>query len=187
MARTTRVSSIAGSLGFRICTWTIDTRDWQYVNGSRRSTSSIRYIVRNSPWSAKASGVVLGHLNTNYPNAISGIIYDLHQQGLLFCRNRGPVGRTMPFPALAPSRLDPSGSPVRKVRARRLVRAASKLAGRAQRRSWPTRRNRDGAAISSRTLVILSQIVELETVLPVCRRHRHTNCRANHRPHRLRP
>jgi peptidoglycan-N-acetylglucosamine deacetylase len=98
-AYNSRVSSIAGSLGYRICTWTIDTKDWQYVNGVRRSTSSIRYIVRNSPWSAKASGVVLGHLNTNYPNAISGIIYDLHQQGLLFCRNRGPVGRTMPFPA----------------------------------------------------------------------------------------
>jgi peptidoglycan/xylan/chitin deacetylase (PgdA/CDA1 family) len=98
-AYNSRVSSIAGSLGYRICTWTIDTRDWQYVNGSRRSASSIRSIVRNSPRSAKASGVVLGHLFTNYPNAISGIIDDLHQQGLLFCRNRGPVGRTMPFPA----------------------------------------------------------------------------------------
>ncbi|HKF87374.1 MAG TPA: polysaccharide deacetylase family protein, partial [Propionibacteriaceae bacterium] len=98
-AYNSRVSSIAGGLGYRICTWTIDTRDWEYVNGSRRSTSSIRSIVRNSSWSAKSSGVILGHLYTNYPNAISGIIYDLHQQGLLFCRNRGPVGRTMPFPA----------------------------------------------------------------------------------------
>ena len=43
--------------------------------------------------------MVLGHLNTNYPNAMSGIISDLHNQGLLFCRNRGPVGRNMPFPA----------------------------------------------------------------------------------------
>lgn len=94
-----RVSGIASSLGYRICTWTIDTRDWQYVSGTRRSTSSIRSIVRNSPWSAKSSGVVLGHLNTNYPNAMSGIISDLHEQGLLFCRNRGPVGSTMPFPA----------------------------------------------------------------------------------------
>jgi peptidoglycan-N-acetylglucosamine deacetylase len=42
--------------------------------------------------------VVLGHLNTNYPDAMSGIISDLHKQGLLFCRNRGPVGSTMPFP-----------------------------------------------------------------------------------------
>ena len=29
-------------------------------------------IVRNSPWSAKASGVVLGHLHTNYSDAKSG-------------------------------------------------------------------------------------------------------------------
>jgi peptidoglycan/xylan/chitin deacetylase (PgdA/CDA1 family) len=98
-AYNSRVSSIASSLGYRICTWTIDTRDWEYVNGSRRSTSSIRSIVRNSPRSAKVSGVILGHLFTNYPAAISGMVYDLHQQGLLFCRNRGPVGRDMPFPA----------------------------------------------------------------------------------------
>jgi peptidoglycan-N-acetylglucosamine deacetylase len=94
-----RVSNVAAGLGYRICTWTIDTRDWEYVNGSRRSASSIRSIVRNSPWSAKASGVVLGHLYTNYPDAMPGMISDLHKQGLLFCRNRGPVGRTMPFPA----------------------------------------------------------------------------------------
>jgi peptidoglycan-N-acetylglucosamine deacetylase len=98
-AYNSRVAGIASGLGYRICTWTIDSRDWEYVNGSRRSTSSIRSIVRNSPWSAKSSGVILGHLFTNYPKAISGIVYDLHQQGLLFCRNRGPVGRTMPFPA----------------------------------------------------------------------------------------
>jgi peptidoglycan-N-acetylglucosamine deacetylase len=94
-----RVSSIAGSLGYRICTWTIDTRDWQKPDGVHyRSTSSIRYIVRNSPWSAKQNGVVLGHLFTNYPNAVGGIIDDLHQQGLLFCRNRGPVATAAPFP-----------------------------------------------------------------------------------------
>ena len=63
-----------------------------------RSTSSIRSIVRTAPRSAKASGVVLGHPFSNYPSAISGIIYDLHQQGLLLCRNRGPVGRLAPFP-----------------------------------------------------------------------------------------
>jgi peptidoglycan-N-acetylglucosamine deacetylase len=93
-----RISRIAAGYGYRICTWTVDTRDWQYVNGIRRAVSSIRYIVRTSPWSTKASGIILGHLFTNYPDAIAGIIYDLHLQGLLFCRNRGPVGRYMPFP-----------------------------------------------------------------------------------------
>jgi peptidoglycan/xylan/chitin deacetylase (PgdA/CDA1 family) len=94
-----RIDSIAGSLGYRICTWTIDSLDYEYVNGSRRSTSSVRSIVRNSPWSAKYNGVILGHLNTNFPDAISGIISDLNNQGLQFCRNSGPVGATMPFPA----------------------------------------------------------------------------------------
>jgi peptidoglycan/xylan/chitin deacetylase (PgdA/CDA1 family) len=94
-----RVSSIAGTLGYRICTWTIDTQDWQRPDGVHyRSTSSIRSIVRTSPWSAKASGVVLGHLFTNYPSAVGGIVDDLHAQGLLFCRNRGPVSATTPFP-----------------------------------------------------------------------------------------
>lgn len=92
-------ANIASGLGYRICTWTIDTRDWQKPDGVHyRSTSSIRSIVRTAPRSAKASGVVLGHPFSNYPSAISGIIYDLHQQGLLLCRNRGPVGRLAPFP-----------------------------------------------------------------------------------------
>jgi len=97
-AYNSRVSGVAATLGYRICTWTIDTRDWQYVNGSRRSVPSIRYIVRTSSYSAKSSGVILGHLFTNYPTALSGIIYDLHRQGFLFCRNRGPVGAFAPFP-----------------------------------------------------------------------------------------
>lgn len=93
-----RVSTIAANLGYRICTWTIDTRDWQYVNSSRRSVSSIRYIVRTSSYSAKHSGVILGHLFTNFPAALPGIIDDLHNQGYLFCRNRGPVAAFASFP-----------------------------------------------------------------------------------------
>jgi peptidoglycan-N-acetylglucosamine deacetylase len=94
-----RVANIAAGLGYRICTWTIDTLDWQMPDGVHyRSISSIRSIVRASPRSAKASGVVLGHLFSNYPDAISGIIYDLQHEGLLLCRNRGPVGQMAPFP-----------------------------------------------------------------------------------------
>ncbi len=37
-----RVASLASDLGYRICMWTIDTRDWQRIGGSYRSTSSIR-------------------------------------------------------------------------------------------------------------------------------------------------
>jgi peptidoglycan-N-acetylglucosamine deacetylase len=97
-AYSSRVSAIAAGLGYRICTWTVDPLDWQYVDGARRSVSSIRSRIRGASWSAKSSGVILGHLFTNYPAAVPGIITDLHKQGLLFCRNRGPVGRAMPFP-----------------------------------------------------------------------------------------
>ncbi len=93
-----RVSGIASNLGYRICMWTIDTRDWQKFDGVYRSTSSIRYIVRNSPSSAKSGGMVLGHLQTNYPKAVGGIIDDLRAQGYGLCRNTGAVGRTAPFP-----------------------------------------------------------------------------------------
>jgi peptidoglycan-N-acetylglucosamine deacetylase len=99
------VKSIATDLGYRLCTWTVDTRDWQKPDGVHyRSSSSIRYIVRNSPWSAKYNGVILGHLVTNYPTktTIGGIIDDLHKQGLKFCRITGSgsstVGKNMPFP-----------------------------------------------------------------------------------------
>jgi peptidoglycan-N-acetylglucosamine deacetylase len=51
------------------------------------------------PWSSRYNGVILSHLNTNFPDAIPGIISDLNKQGLQFCRNSGPVGSTMPFPA----------------------------------------------------------------------------------------
>ncbi|MFC0681157.1 polysaccharide deacetylase family protein [Lysobacter korlensis] len=93
-----RVSSIASGLGYRICMWTIDTLDWQYVDGARRSAMSIRARINGASWSAKSSGGILGHLSTKYPDALPGIISDLHGQGLLFCHNRGPVGVNMPFP-----------------------------------------------------------------------------------------
>lgn len=97
-AYSSRVLGIASGLGYRLCTWTVDPRDWEYVNGVRRSVASIRSRIRSAPRSAKASGVILGHLFTNYPDAVPGIIADLRAQGLQFCRNSGPVGSAMPFP-----------------------------------------------------------------------------------------
>src|SRR5262249_48878787 len=133
-AYNSRVSTLASSLGYRICTWTIDTRDWQKPDGvHRRSTTSIRYIVRTAPRSAKASGVVLGHLFTNYPNAISGIIDHLHRQGLLFCRNRGPVGAYVPFPLSCTCPIPGAGLTRRRVRAS--PRRARRHGGQAERPS----------------------------------------------------
>jgi len=94
-----RVSNIASSLGYRICWNTINTKDWQTFSGEYRSIASIRQIIRNKPAELKRSGVIQGHLWTNYPAAIPGIIDDLHVQGFRLCRNTGPVGRNMSYPA----------------------------------------------------------------------------------------
>lgn len=93
-----RVASIASGLGYRICWGTINTKDWQYLDGRLRSVGSIRSRVRNASSSDKRSGVIIGHLWTNYPDALGGIIDDLHRDGYLMCRNRGPAGPDMPFP-----------------------------------------------------------------------------------------
>lgn len=93
-----RVTSIASSLGYRICYGTIYTKDTEYLDGQLRSAGSIRSRVRNASDSAKQSGVIIGHLKTNYPDALGGIIDDLHQDGYRLCRNRGPVGSGMPLP-----------------------------------------------------------------------------------------
>ncbi|MBH5338139.1 polysaccharide deacetylase family protein [Streptomyces pactum] len=86
-----RVRDIAAGMGYRICTWTVSTRDWERVNGSLRSTTSIRGYWKSAPPAAKAGGNILGHLWTNYPKAVAGLIADVHAEGRLFCRNRGPV------------------------------------------------------------------------------------------------
>lgn len=93
-----RVAGIASSEGYRICWGTVNTKDWQYLDGKLRSVGSIRSRVRNASDSAKQSGVIIGHLWTNYPDALGGIIDDLHRDGYRLCRNRGPAGPDMPFP-----------------------------------------------------------------------------------------
>lgn len=94
----TRVQNIAASMGYRICTWTVDTRDWEKFGGKYRSVDSIRARVRAASATAKRNGVILGHLHTNYPNAVGGILDDMIRQGIYPCLNRGPVGVNAPNP-----------------------------------------------------------------------------------------
>lgn len=86
------------SLGYRICTWGISSKDWEGGAGPRNllSTDQIRAKVRAGL--GVSGGVILGHLWTNFPNALPGIINDVHAAGKLFCRNTGPVTKTVPFP-----------------------------------------------------------------------------------------
>ncbi|MBB4893447.1 peptidoglycan/xylan/chitin deacetylase (PgdA/CDA1 family) [Streptomyces olivoverticillatus] len=93
-----REREIAADLGYRICNWTIDTHDWEKVEGAMRSADSIRTIVREATTGEKQNGVVLGHLFSNFPEALNGVIDDLHAQGYQLCRNTGPVGEQVPYP-----------------------------------------------------------------------------------------
>ncbi|MEU7137003.1 polysaccharide deacetylase family protein [Streptomyces sp. NPDC046261] len=93
-----RERDVAAELGFRICNWTIDTHDWEKVDGRPRSVEDIRASVRDATPEEKNSGVVLGHLFSNFPDALPGIISDLQNQGYGVCRNNGPVTEQVPFP-----------------------------------------------------------------------------------------
>ncbi|MEV5505384.1 polysaccharide deacetylase family protein [Streptomyces orinoci] len=93
-----RETEIAANLGFKVCNWTIDTLDWQTVQGSLRSPEAIRTTVREAPAEEKHNGVVLGHLFSHFAEALPGIISDLHEQGYQLCRDTGAVGDQVPYP-----------------------------------------------------------------------------------------
>lgn len=94
---------VLASLGYRVCTWNakLSTHDWDKGTGRQglRSEASIRQIARNGAPTA-SGGVILGHLWTNYMDAVPGIVKDLHAQGRQFCKNTGPVDPNgyVPFP-----------------------------------------------------------------------------------------
>ncbi|MGW1026608.1 polysaccharide deacetylase family protein [Streptomyces sp. NPDC002577] len=92
-----RVRRIASQLGYRLCTWTIRTDDWQKPDGVHyRSIDSIVSEYKKASADAKHAGTIYGHLYTNYPAALPKLIDAAHAEGRLFCRNRGPVGAIWP-------------------------------------------------------------------------------------------
>ncbi|MCA6094556.1 polysaccharide deacetylase family protein [Streptomyces sp. SCA3-4] len=93
-----REREAAAELGYRVCNWTVDTHDWEKVDGQPRSVEDIRASVRNATQEEKHNGVILGHLFSNFPEALPGIISDLQSQGYGVCRNNGPVGDQVPYP-----------------------------------------------------------------------------------------
>ncbi|MCC3772071.1 polysaccharide deacetylase family protein, partial [Streptomyces sp. UNOC14_S4] len=90
-----RETRIAAELGYRMCTWTIDTLDWDGPGGSR-TASQIRAAVTDASAADKRGGVVLGHLFTRYPDVLPDIIGDLRGQGYAFCRDTGATTRNIP-------------------------------------------------------------------------------------------
>jgi peptidoglycan/xylan/chitin deacetylase (PgdA/CDA1 family) len=86
-----RVKSIARQYGYRICTWTVDTRDW-----AGRSAAQIRAAARSG---ARPGGVILMHLFTKSYEALPGIVSSIRAKGLRLCRLPShPATAMVPYP-----------------------------------------------------------------------------------------
>ncbi|MFF7725163.1 polysaccharide deacetylase family protein [Streptomyces sp. NPDC008001] len=86
-----RETRIAAALGARVCTWTVDTLDWENTDGRFPDPATLRARVRDAPAADKRGGVILGHLFSRFPDALPGIVDDLRAQGYSLCRNTGPT------------------------------------------------------------------------------------------------
>lgn len=91
-----RVYYAARRLGYRLMLWTVSTGDWREDENGFRSVELIREAVRVADPDRKENGVIIGHLQTNYPAAIPGIIEDMRAKGREFYPNTGPVGEDLP-------------------------------------------------------------------------------------------
>ena len=80
-AYTQRLDDIATSLGMKLCTWTVDTRDW---TGSSAATI-IRRVRQGDAITprVKAGGVVIMHMNGDHTgHALPGVIHAIRARGL---------------------------------------------------------------------------------------------------------
>lgn len=91
-----RVYRAAERLGYRLMLWTLSTGDWREDENGFRSVELIRETVLVADPEKKHNGVIIGHLQTNYPAAIPGIIEDMYAKGREFYPNKGPVGEDLP-------------------------------------------------------------------------------------------
>jgi peptidoglycan-N-acetylglucosamine deacetylase len=100
-AYTTRLHRLASGQGQRLCSWTVDTRDW---TGASAATIVRRVQIGDALTPpVRAGGVVLMHMQGRHTGeALSRVIGAVRQRGLLLHR----------LPALTPSpRATPSPSP----------------------------------------------------------------------------
>ena len=89
-----KVGAVAKSLGYRECTWNVDTLDYDRFRGPDgrlhyRSVTGIRHQVLSSLAVKKLTPgsriVILGHYFSNYPQALPLIIRDLRVRGYTMC------------------------------------------------------------------------------------------------------
>lgn len=83
-ATNARVNSIITSMGYRLCLWTVDSRDWDSLN-TRSAAQLTNRVLYGDRWTppARPGGMVLMHGTGRYTAAaLPGIIDGLRGQGL---------------------------------------------------------------------------------------------------------
>lgn len=84
-ATNARVNSIITSMGYRLCLWTVDSRDWDSLN-TRSAAQLTNRVLYGDRWTppARPGGMVLMHGAGRYTAAaLPGIIDGLRGQGLM--------------------------------------------------------------------------------------------------------
>jgi peptidoglycan/xylan/chitin deacetylase (PgdA/CDA1 family) len=80
-AYTQRLDDLATSLGLKLCTWTVDTRDWT-GSSAARIIRRVRHGDAITP-PVKAGGVVIMHMNGEHTgHALPGVIHAIRARGL---------------------------------------------------------------------------------------------------------
>jgi peptidoglycan/xylan/chitin deacetylase (PgdA/CDA1 family) len=80
-AYTARLDSLATSAGLRLCTWTVDTRDWT-GSSAARIVRRVRHGDAMTP-PVRAGGVIIMHMNGEHTGrALPGVIHAVRARGL---------------------------------------------------------------------------------------------------------
>jgi peptidoglycan-N-acetylglucosamine deacetylase len=80
-AYTARLDDIAAAAGLKLCTWTVDTRDWTGVSAK----TIIRRVAHGDAMTprVKAGGVIIMHMNGDHTGqALPGVIHAIRARGL---------------------------------------------------------------------------------------------------------
>jgi peptidoglycan-N-acetylglucosamine deacetylase len=93
-AYNTTVKSIAEGMNYHICTWTVDTEDWNNKTASQ--------ICSHVKANVRAGSVVLMHLQTKAYDATNCIIDGIRAKGLSLCRPYKVNGQYARTPVRAP-------------------------------------------------------------------------------------
>ena len=91
-----RVTKVASNLGYRLCIWDVDTRDWT----GKTAKQVRRFVLKHTG----KGDTVLMHMNHNAFNVatLKSIVHGLHNKGLKICRPYRVKGKIATTPTKLP-------------------------------------------------------------------------------------